>query len=441
MTLRDGLAQGDGTNFYDQVGGAIRVGALPPPMIPAQFSARLAEAQRQATAAASGSGRTHRSAGVRAPLQALSQSVVTGVPAPGLTLDHVSLLDNRADAPPRSAGGAVFCSGDATLVVHNSLFNNNSTSWIGGAICALGGEDVYSLTGIGNFDVADTTIIANHIDQNGAGPGAPGQGAGIIIYGPGGSIRRTVFRDNIINDAPADQPSEGVGGALNLGLFGGKPITITDSEISGNTIVLRPGVFSEGAGLYCVDYGYGTPLTITNTTISGNQSEHGAAIEAGCNLQLFNSTIAGNISPPNSVPNRGGGGDAVELVLAAGNFNATSTLIYNADVARADLFLYEGANELGIVSNSLIFAPDPSTPPLPPDTIIGVDPLLGALANNGGPTRTQALLSGSPAIDAGSNPQGLTFDQRGAGFPRTLGEATDIGAFEVGRRPVSHGGH
>ncbi len=274
MTLRDGLAQGDATNFYDQVGGAIRVGALPPPMIPAQFSARLAEAQRQATVAASGSGRTHRSAGVRAALQALSQSVVTGVPAPGLTLDHVQL----ARQPRRRAAAVgwrrcVFASGDATLVVHNSLFNNNSTSWIGGAICALGGEDVYSLTSIGNFDVADTTIIANHIDQNGAGPGAPGQGAGIIIYGPGGSIRRTVFRDNIINDAPADQPSEGVGGALNLGLFGGKPITITDSEISGNTIVLRPGVFSEGAGLYCVDYaGYGTPLTITNTTISGNQS-------------------------------------------------------------------------------------------------------------------------------------------------------------------------
>jgi hypothetical protein len=358
-----------------------------------------------------------------------------------LTLDHVSLLDNRADAPMLSAGGAVFASGDVTLAVHNSLLNGNSTSWVGGAICALGGEDIYSLTGIGNFDIADTTITANHIDQNGAGPGAPGQGAGIIIYGPGGSIRRTVFRDNIINDAPADQASEGEGGALNLGLFGGKPITIADSEISGNKIVLRPGVFSEGAGLYCLDYGYGTPLTITNTTISANQSEHGAAIEAGCNLQLFNSTIAGNIAAPNSVTDGGGGGDAIEMVLASGKFNADSTLIFNPDAARADFYAYHGPTNMGTISHSLIFAPDPSTPPLPPDTIIGVDPLLAALANNGGPTRTHALLPGSPAIDAGSNPQGLTFDQRGAGFPRTLGEATDIGAFEVGRRPVSRGGH
>ena len=49
------------------------------------------------------------------------------------------------------------------------------------------------------------------------------------------------------------------------------------------------------------------------------------------------------------------------------------------------------------------------------------DPKLGPLQNNGGPTQTHALLSGSPAIDAG-NPSGcrdhlgalITTDQRGA---------------------------
>jgi hypothetical protein len=55
---------------------------------------------------------------------------------------------------------------------------------------------------------------------------------------------------------------------------------------------------------------------------------------------------------------------------------------------------------------------------------------LDPLANNGGPTLTHALKAGSPAFDGGFNPAGLAFDQRGAGFARTNGKGTDIGAFE-----------
>jgi len=57
--------------------------------------------------------------------------------------------------------------------------------------------------------------------------------------------------------------------------------------------------------------------------------------------------------------------------------------------------------------------------------------LLGPLQNNGGPTRTHALLAGSPAIDAGNNAANVDFDQRGAGFVRIVGASADIGAFEV----------
>src|SRR5207249_8574098 len=63
--------------------------------------------------------------------------------------------------------------------------------------------------------------------------------------------------------------------------------------------------------------------------------------------------------------------------------------------------------------------------------IVGHDPDLQPLANNGGPTRTISLNPGSPAIDAGFNVDFLPFDQRGVGFPRTLGARTDIGAFET----------
>jgi hypothetical protein len=51
---------------------------------------------------------------------------------------------------------------------------------------------------------------------------------------------------------------------------------------------------------------------------------------------------------------------------------------------------------------------------------------------NGGASRTQALLPGSPAINAGSNPLSLTTDQRGAGYARVVGAVADMGAFETG---------
>jgi hypothetical protein len=64
------------------------------------------------------------------------------------------------------------------------------------------------------------------------------------------------------------------------------------------------------------------------------------------------------------------------------------------------------------------------------------NPLLGPLANNGGPTLTHALQSGSPAVGQGSNPLNLTSDQRTTGFSRNIGGQADIGAYEI-QSPVS----
>ena len=60
-----------------------------------------------------------------------------------------------------------------------------------------------------------------------------------------------------------------------------------------------------------------------------------------------------------------------------------------------------------------------------------IDPKLGPLRNNGGPTQTMALLAGSPAINAGDNSHAPSYDQRGPGYPRIVGGRIDIGAFEV----------
>jgi len=78
--------------------------------------------------------------------------------------------------------------------------------------------------------------------------------------------------------------------------------------------------------------------------------------------------------------------------------------------------------------NNLILAPA-TTPPLL--TITGSCPLLGPLRNNGGETKTQALLSTSPAISAGNNALFLPYDQRGAPYARASTVIPDIGAYEV----------
>ena len=66
--------------------------------------------------------------------------------------------------------------------------------------------------------------------------------------------------------------------------------------------------------------------------------------------------------------------------------------------------------------------------------LFGLDPRLGPLTDNGGPTLTHALLPGSPAINAGGPFPSFPadqFDQRGDGFPRIVAGVVDIGAYEV----------
>jgi hypothetical protein len=83
--------------------------------------------------------------------------------------------------------------------------------------------------------------------------------------------------------------------------------------------------------------------------------------------------------------------------------------------------------------------------------MLAAPPLLGPLTANGGPTRTLALLPGSPCLNAaagassndpglngvpgGGDDLALTTDQRGAGFVRTAGGSPDIGAFELRIQP------
>jgi hypothetical protein len=148
-----------------------------------------------------------------------------------------------------------------------------------------------------------------------------------------------------------------------------------------------------GGGLYLRHKG---AVALVNATITDNTAPVGSGIadasdKAGYPFAIESSLVAGNHVPD---------GSASEEIVTVHDISGSHDLIASANVA------------------------------LPGDTI-GGDPLLAPLADNGGPTKTHALLAGSPAIDAGSNTLNLETDQRGDGYVRAFGTAADIGAFEA----------
>jgi hypothetical protein len=242
----------------------------------------------------------------------------------------------------------------------------------------------------GNLTLTDSTISGNSIDVAADGEGAPG--GGIYVRGIV-SISGSTIDGNV---------TDGDGGGIFKAIF---------------------SVYGEPGGTNPQ-----TTLTIRNSTLAGNTAARGGAIASSRPVYLANSTIAGNSAD--------GGAGGMLFVLAgvidsAGILDAQSSIIgANAGGDGATLALDLAADDTLTVSGSHDLIVDAGAIALPADTI-SVDPVVGPLQDNGGPTRTLALLEGSPAIDAGDNPFDLDFDQRGFGFPRVSGVSADIGAFEI----------
>jgi predicted outer membrane repeat protein/parallel beta-helix repeat protein len=225
---------------------------------------------------------------------------------------------------------------------------------------------------------------------------------------------QTTLRDSTISGNTAN--SEG-GGIVHIG----GSMTITGCTVSGNS-----GAASGGGGIAVSS---GNTLSISNSTFSGNTSTtNGGGIYSQSSVTLTNCTISGN-----SAANAGSGGGirltagtlTLRSVIVAGNTAAGVANDVSGTAAGASDFNLIGVdtNLAGITngtnSNQIGTAGTP------------INPLLGPLQNNGGLTQTRLLLTGSPAIGAGSNPSALSTDQRGTGFPRLVDSAVDIGAVEA----------
>jgi hypothetical protein len=280
------------------------------------------------------------------------------------------------------------------------------------------------------------------------------------LYGRGGALRsysladiaiyNTVFADNhvIAPDPPA------AGRNYHGGAFDGtaKSLRIESSEIAENSAVeANPADDRTRSGamhLYkdAVDKqapGDAMGVRIVNSTISGNQSSAtaGAMVLYGnVALELINSTVSNNVIATNRTGGIGTNLGATYPVSASNTARPTlrlvSSIVANNNGAFGDVSA--GTAIFGTftinATNSLI---ETICPPsnctisvFGTGNLLGVDPLLAPLSDNGRLSRTQALLPGSRAINAGSNPLGFANDQRGDGFARTVGAGTDMGAFE-----------
>jgi Ca2+-binding RTX toxin-like protein len=188
----------------------------------------------------------------------------------------------------------------------------------------------------------------------------------------------------------------------------------------------------EGGGIHINNDG---TLTITNSTISGNEAEEdGGGIFVNADeptITLTNVTMAGNVADRDGSDDGDGGGVSIQPgytgaftlknTLIGDNTDATSaggTHHHDCSAPMGSPVTSQGHN---LIENTTGCAITGTTT----GNLTGADPMLGPLADNGGPTQTQAILPGSPAVDAADPAAAPPTDQRGV--PRN----PDIGAYEL----------
>jgi CSLREA domain-containing protein len=276
------------------------------------------------------------------------------------------------------------------------------------------------------FEILGSNVSMSRLSIVGGNSGITA-GGGVRVGS--GSLSLTLVRvgDNVgsssvyvINGAALTLVSNRIENNSAGGIFvqSGATVTIINSTLSGNTST------NSGAGVVS-----GGTLTIVNSTVSGNTSDSsGAGIFNSGTAALYNVTVTNNTGGGSgSFGNGGGVGNTGTLTLMntliSGNFDL-SVNQNNPDCFGT--FDSQGYNLIEDTAGCTITGDTTGN-------IIGVPPLLGALQNNGGPTFTHALQTGSAGINDGNpggcrdqNNQVLGTDQRG--YVRN--GVCEIGAFE-----------
>jgi predicted outer membrane repeat protein len=328
------------------------------------------------------------------------------------TISGITMTNGLADK-----GGAVYEESCGGVILRDVVITGNEATYGGG---------VYS---IDDLWIYDSTISNNVADGDGGG-----------IYAESALI----IADSVISGNVHTEPADGGGGIR----AGGTSVSILRTEIAENVTQ------ANGGGLY--SSADDAVISIVDSTIAGNEANYGGGISvlgARNSVLIANSTITGNQAMFGSAMFT----PYSDLRVVQSTISANLSYIGAVVIGPFDTVSFEGAIVSGntaITRVSDIYVLGDFTPPvavtftnslvgeISPEitapgagNIISTDPGLGPLADNGGLTRTMALLPGSAAIDAGSDPVPTfplnTNDQRGAGYARVSGGRVDIGAFEI----------
>jgi hypothetical protein len=280
--------------------------------------------------------------------------------------------------------------------------------------------------------------------------GSAEEGGGIGSWEAPTKIRSTTISENFATEEAG----------VSMGASP-SPWAIVDSTITGNeSIEFSGGVNAEGTGLIegstisdniagtgggGGSFGFGaagSTITVRNSTFAGNHAEEGAGVLVYGNfvdtVAFEGSTISDNVS---DLPGAGlaiePGGAVISLLdtIVGGNTGAGAPSDLGAEPGR----ISAGFSLIGNAAGTEV------AETVPGSNIFGVDPKLGPLAANGGPTETMLPAAGSPVINKGGG--SLTTDQRGAPRPVIYAgvalasapgaNGADIGAVELASPPAS----
>lgn len=351
-----------------------------------------------------------------------------------LTLNEVVVSGNQA-VTEYACGGGIF--NDHILTLNNSLVTGNQANYGGGGLYLGGSVNL-------NATVVSDNVVTRP-DGNGGG-----------LYASIGS--RLTIMDSLIRSNTA---------AFGAGVFSGGWTEIQRSTCVGNTATVGGGIFIAEPGAVTLNNstlgsntatGHGgaiknqNTLIVQNSTLNGNSGgAMGGAIYNGSSCvdepapnavaALINSTLSGNAAGQGGGVRNSGGTLTLNHCTLTGNegvggglktgANGTAT-VKNSIIAYNKLGDHTTPNDCAGVVTSLGYnlVSDGSAGLTGTGDLNNTDPLLGPLADNGGPTRTHALLPNSPALDAVPVAScSVAGDQRGVSRPQ--GPGCDIGAYEA----------
>jgi CSLREA domain-containing protein len=300
------------------------------------------------------------------------------------------LLTNLTIAKGNGAdglGGGIHVDPGAHLTVDSSTIRDN-----------ISNDGAFNGQGAGIYNVGTLTVTNSIISNNQAQGGVFGQGGGIYVFLGKAIILRSTIANNTATLA-------GGGIAVEQG-----QLTVIDSVIHGNQATENNFEPATGGGVSVHSSSANGAVTISNSTISGNSANGQAGglwVDGFSQVAVTNVTLSGN---------GGSGGN----LRNEGKLTLTNSIVANAasggDCANTGTITNQGGN----------LVEDGSCGGAAQGYLTG-DPLLGPLQNNGGPTLTHALLSGSPAIGAAQPVFCPAADQRGQNRDANC----DTGAYEA----------